>query len=209
MMLDILRKKYAENEPMYLADVISTLKVSPTYARKLMTNWVKKGKIRRFARGIYYFPKKSKLFGEAPFNSQRVIVDKLLGNDEAPLGYYSGLSLANKAGITTQVPAKQVIVSNAKGSVRRREVSIGKRKILVSRPRIPVTRDNIRALSLLDLIDSAAKYSELSEEETGKMIREYAARAKVSRKQVRESVDAYPPQVSRDLIKMEIYDVLA
>ena len=209
MKIDVLKQRYCDNEPIYLEDAIDALHVSSTYGRALMTKWVKEGKLRRFARGIYYFPKMSKLFGEAAFESQKVIEDKYLGNQDAPLGYYADFTLANIAGLTSQVPAKTIIVTNVEQGERRREITIGKRKIIVSRPKKPITKDNVNALSLLDLISVANKYSELSPQETIAMVKRYALKAKVSWQQIRDNIDAYPTKVSQELIKMELYNVLA
>ena len=209
MLINELRKQYDLNAPIYLQDVAVKLDITPAYARRLMSTWEKKGKIRKFDRGIYYFPKKSEIFGETPFNSQQVLEDKYLGKKEAPFGYYADYTLANMAGITTQVPAKVMIVSNAASGDRRREVSVGKRRVIVRRPKKPVTKDNVAALSLLDLISVANKYSELNQTETISMIKKYAKQAKVTKKQIRENIRFYPAKVSQDLIEMEVYDVLA
>lgn len=208
MMLNALRQKYEDNEPIYLEDVLSSLGVSSSYGRTLVSKWVKEGRLRRFDRGIYYFPKKSKIFGEAAFESQRVIEDKYLGSKDAPFGYYADFTLANIAGLTTQIPAKTTIITNAEKSDRRREITLGSRKIIVSRPKKNITKENVSALSLLDLISTANKYSELSPGETVKMIQRYAVNAKISWKQIRDNIDAYPTRVSRELIRMELYNVL-
>ena len=62
---------------------------------------------------------------------------------------------------------------------------------------------------LLDLISVASKYSELSRKETIAVVKRFAASAKVTWKQIKDNIDAYPTRVSQELIKMEIYDVLA
>lgn len=208
MLIDILRTKYEDNEPIYLEDAIDVMNVTSTYGRSLMSRWVKEGVLRRFDRGVYYFPKKSSLFGEAPFDSQRVVIDKFIGKKEAPIGYYADFSLANMAGITTQVPKKTIIVTNAESGERRREVTIGKQKILVSRPKKTITKENVAALSLLDLISVANKYSELSKDETIEKVQRFAVRAKVTWQQIKENIDAYPTKVSQELIRMELYNVL-
>ena len=208
-MLDELRKRHVPNTPIYLKNVTEELGTTPTYTRKLMAKWEKEGKIRRFIPGIYYFPKSSKIFGETPFDPQLILEDKYLGTKEAPLGYYADYTLANLAGITTQVPAKLMIVSNAASSLRRREISIGKRKIIIKAPKRPITKNNVTALSLLDLISVAYKYSELAEAQTIDMIKRYATKINVTKKQIRENIRLYPAEVSQELLEMGIYDVLA
>ena len=208
MLIDILRDNYEDNVPIYLEDAVELLNVTATYGRSLMSRWVKKGLLKRFDRGVYYFPQKSKIFGLAPFNSRRVLVDKYLGTEESPFGYYADFTLANMAGITTQVPAKTMIVTNAESGERRREVTIGSQTVVVSHPKKTITKDNVAALSLLDLVSVAWKYSELSREETIEKIQQYAVKAKVTWQQIKDNIDAYPSRVSQELIKMEMYNVL-
>ena len=209
MLLAELRKKYADNEPIYLEDAMKVLGVTSSYCRILMSTWVKNNQLKRFERGVYYFPKASKLFGEAAFDTQKVIEDKYLGTKEEPLGYYADFTLANMVGITTQVPAKTIIVTNNESGERRREVKIGNQKLLISRPKKLINKDNVMALMLLDLVSVANKYSELSRKETIEIVKRFAANAKVTWRQIKDNIDAYPTRVSQELIKMEIYDVLA
>ena len=166
MLLAELREKYEDNEPIYLEDAMKVLGVTSSYCRILMSKWVQTNQLKRFARGVYYFPKASKLFGEAAFDTQKVIEDKYLGTKEEPLGYYADFTLANMVGITTQVPAKTIIVTNKESGERRREVKIGNQKLLISRPKKLINKDNVMALMLLDLVSVANKYSELSRKET-------------------------------------------
>nr|MCR4945299.1 hypothetical protein [Clostridium sp.] len=89
------------------------------------------------------------------------------------------------------------------------EVKIGNQKLLISRPKKLINKDNIMALMLLDLVSVANKYSELSRKETIEIVKRFAANAKVTWRQIKDNIDAYPTRVSQELIKMEIYDVLA
>ena len=82
-------------------------------------------------------------------------------------------------------------------------------KLLISRPKKPINKDNVMALMLQDLVSVANKYSELSRKETIEIVKRFAANAKVTWRQIKDNIDAYPTRVSQELIKMEIYDVLA
>jgi len=208
MWLKLLQEKCGRNKPIYVKDMVEKLGVSPTYARTLLSKWEKEKKIRRYSRGIYYFPEKSKLFGESPFDSQQMVLDKYLGNEMSPIGYYTDFTLANMVGITTQVPAKTMIATNTEKAGRRREIKIGNNKIIISSPRKKVTKENVNILSLLDLISIANKYSELDTDETIKAVQKYAVSIKASWKQISSNIDAYPDKVSKELIRMRIYDVL-
>lgn len=204
----MLRQKYECNTPIYINDIEKTLEISTSYVKKLLAKWTKAGDLRRFDKGIYYFPKKSLLFGESPFDADKVVIDKYLGAKDAPQGYYSGLALANMARITTQMPAVKTIVTNAEKSVGR-NITLGKVKLRIAKPKQVITKDNVAALSLLDLISVAKQYSEFPAEETGKKIQLYAQKTVVSRSAVLNCLPAYPAKISQELLLMGVYDVLA
>ena len=207
-MVDMIKETFGLNKPIYIKDIELTLGVSNIYAKKLLKKWVDTREIRRFSQGIYYFPEKSTLFGEKPFDVDEVIKDRYLGRKNNPQGYYSGLTLANIAKITTQVPAIRSIVTNMeKGNGR--NIILGKIKVRVSKPKQNINKENVAALSLLDLVSTAKKYSEFSRDKTMSMIQAYARKMQISKQSVRNSLEAYPAKTSQELIMMGVYDVLA
>jgi hypothetical protein len=71
----------------------------------------KKGTIRRLARGIYDFPKRHPQLGDL-FPSAEIIAQALAGRDRArlqPAGAYA----ANILGLTEQVPAKAIFLTDS------------------------------------------------------------------------------------------------
>ncbi|MBQ7479394.1 MAG: hypothetical protein IJT01_10975 [Selenomonadaceae bacterium] len=207
-MLALIKSIYGLNKPIYIKNIESSLGISNIYAKKLLKKWINDGEIKRFDNGIYYFPEKSELFGEKSFNIDEVLRDRYLGKKSNPQGYYSGLTLANTARITTQVPVVKFIVTNMeKGNGR--NVKIGKITVRLSKPRKNINRNNIAALSLLDLISTAERYSEFSREETILKIQEFAKKMEITKCSVRDSIESYPAKTSQELIMMGVYDVLA
>ena len=207
-MLTLVKNTYGFNKPIYIKDIESLLGISNIYTKVLLKKWVTNNEIKRFDTGIYYFPEKSTLFGNKPFNIDEVLIDKYLGKKNNPQGYYSGLTLANIAKITTQVPVVKSIVTNMeKGNGR--NVKIGKIQIRISKPRQNINKSNIAALSLLDLINTAEQYSEFSKEETIFKIQEFAQKMQITKRSVRDVIESYPAKTSQKLIMMGVYDVLA
>ena len=207
-MLALAKSTCGLNKPIYIKNIESLLGISNIYAKTLLKKWMDDGEIKRFDKGIYYFPEKSTLFGEKPFNIDEVLQDRYLGPKNAPQGYYSGLTLANMAKITTQVPAVKYIVTNMeKGNGR--DVKIGKITIRISKPRQKINESNIAALSLLDLVSTAKQYSEFSIEETISKLQAFAKKMEITKHSVRNIIESYPAKTSQELIMMGVYDVLA
>ena len=87
----------------------------------------KSGTIRRLARGLYDYPKKHPDFGDLPPNYER-IAQALAGRDNLKI-QPSGAYAANLLGLTEQVPAKIVFLTNGPNC----KVQIDKRKIVLKR----------------------------------------------------------------------------
>lgn len=87
----------------------------------------KSGTIRRLSRGLYDYPKKHSTLGDLPPNYER-IAQALAGRDSLKI-QPSGAYAANLLGLTEQVPAKIVFLTDGFN----RKVQINKRKIVLKR----------------------------------------------------------------------------
>lgn len=108
--------------PNHFLDLGSRMAVS-----KALERLVKSGTVRRLARGLYDYPKKHPDFGDLPPNYERV-AQALAGRDNLKI-QPSGAYAANLLGLTEQVPAKIVFLTDGAN----RKVQIGKRKIVLKR----------------------------------------------------------------------------
>ena len=85
------------------------------------------GAIRRLARGLYDYPKKHPRLGDLPPNYER-IAQALAGRDSLKI-QPSGAYVANLLGLTEQVPAKIVFLTDGPN----RTVQINKQQIVLKR----------------------------------------------------------------------------
>lgn len=100
----------------------------------ILSRLVAKQKIRRLSCGLYDYPRKHPLFGILSPDPDQ-IARALAGSDRV---LPSGAVAANMLGLSTQVPARPVYVTNA--TVRAR--SIGGRTIQLKRAHVPLL-DNV------------------------------------------------------------------
>ncbi len=99
----------------------------------------------RYRKGIYYRAVKTP-FGFSKIDYNKLINDLYLCDIDQVYGYISGPTLANKIGLTTQMPKEEYIVTN-----NNRVVSdIDNIKLI--KPPVIVTRDNYKILQVLDLL---------------------------------------------------------
>ena len=158
MLYGYLMEKYGENTPVFVSELDikglneSTLRVQI----KKMTD---AGMLKRLDTGIYFIPKKTIFKSGSTISAMQVIEKKYLKNKDKMCGYLSGYMLVNMVGLTTQVPVVYEVVSN-NATTDYRKIMINKTKVIVRRPKVPVTNENVRILQFFDLIKDIDVYSE-------------------------------------------------
>jgi len=150
---DILRGRFGEDEPFFLFEIAAEFPNTPRISLfNKINSALSEGSIDRFGRGVYYIPRNS-ILGKVPLLPFKVIKKKYLSSQDEVFGYVSGLNLVNEAGVSPQVPATlEITTNNASKRIRQIEPFGGWRKITLRTPRTKVTKENVDALRLLDLI---------------------------------------------------------
>lgn len=100
---------------------------SRTAIAKALERLADAGVIRRLSRGLYEYPKQHPEFGDLPVNYEQV-AQALAGRDNLKI-QPSGAYAANLLGLSDQVPAKVVFLTD--GS--HRKIQIGNRSIVLKR----------------------------------------------------------------------------
>ncbi|MEA4847361.1 MAG: DUF6088 family protein [Clostridiaceae bacterium] len=106
---------------------------------------VDKGVIERFQKGVYYRVKQT-AFGQVRPSEDILEAQLLTRRGDEIIGYETGLSLMNKIGLTTLVPKKREIATNAYRK------NISDRYTIVRKPVTTVNAGNFCYLQLLDVI---------------------------------------------------------
>ncbi len=104
-----------------------------------------KGRIERFQKGVYYRTKQT-VFGKARPSAETLEAQLLIRRGDDIIGYETGVSLMNQMGLTTLVPRKREIATNAYRKI------INDKYIIVRKPVITVNAGNFRYLQFLDVI---------------------------------------------------------
>ena len=114
----------------------------PKTVAKALERLEDSGKIRRLARGLYDYPEKHPALGYLPPNYER-IAQALAGRDSLKI-QPSGAYAANLLGLTEQVPARIVFLTDGAN----RTVQINKRQIVLKRttPKNMITAKRVSGL---------------------------------------------------------------
>lgn len=206
-MFEMLVQQYGFNEPIFLDDLKGKT-LSDNALRQTMKRLVDDGKLVRFDSGIYYIPKPIGLLKQSYIDLNKIIVSKYIVRRHTIFGYYSGFTFANQIGITSQVPAQKEIVTNAEAT-NGRTVNIGASSVRLRKPKVEITAENVIALQLLDLINDAQRYSEISDTEMVERIQFYVKEKNITREMIAQLVPFYPDKVSKKLIESRLIYVFA
>ena len=77
--------------------------------QRLVTN----GSLSRVDRGLYFRPRKSALTGKATNPDQKAVIDAVARRDQTRV-VVDGLTAANDLGLTTAVPARVIVLTDAR-----------------------------------------------------------------------------------------------
>ena len=207
MVFDYLVSNYEKGEPIFLTDIVieGMTEENIRYHLKRLTD---DGTICRFESGVYYIPK-TNIFGEpSTLSAETVALHKYVYRKGKRVGFYSGYTLANRLGLSTQVPFKEEITSNyAPAQVR--EISIKNRKYVIRRPVIEVTEENAYVLQLLDCLKDIDKSAEEDMKVCGKILTDYATEHKITKAMVDRFLEYYPLKIYKAIYETGVKYVSA
>ena len=118
-------------------------------------------------------------------------------------GYVSGLMFFNQMGLTTQVPMMYEVVSN-KATNDYRETSLAKSRVIVRKPKVPVTEKNYKALQFLDMLKDVDVYSELTGKPLQDRLYRYMDDANLSISEMEPYFAYYPDKLYKNLVETRV-----
>lgn len=159
----------------------------------------------RYEQGVYYIPKMSRLKGTVSLAPDIVARYKYISRMGRIMGYYAGHTLANKMGISAQVPVKEEIISNNMAAIVR-EVSVGSRVYVVRKAPVEVNESNHIVLQLLELLKNIDEYSD-NEQDARQQVIDYIRRFQITRDAVDLYINYFPLKVYKSVYEMRLENV--
>lgn len=195
MLYDYIITNYEKDEPIFLAELPGKSKDSIRQEMKKLTD---EGKIERLYNGVYYLSYRTILGTKGKVSVDKFIQKKFLEANGETSGYITGIQLANMYGFTTQNPSCYEVCSN-EASTKQRKLDIDGRQIIVYKPVVDVSEENKGALQFLDLMSTIDKYSEISDDELARRLREFIAMVGVDFELVKKYISLFPDRVYRNI----------
>ena len=190
---EYLLKNYKLNEPIFLAD-LQIEGMSRANLRQQIKKLTDAGKVKRFDNGVYFLPQ---------LPPEKVLECKYLRDKDKRCGYVSGLMFFNQMGLTTQVPMLYEVVSN-KATNEYRETSLAKSRVIVRKPKVPVTESNYKVLQFLDLLKDVDVYSEITGKPLQERLYQYMSDAGLSLSEMEPYFSYYPDKLYKNLVETRV-----
>lgn len=207
MLYEYLKVNYEVGEPIFSGD-ISIPGLSEENLRYHLKRLTDDGILCRFEAGIYYFPKTDILGKQMALTADTVAFHKYVRRKGRRVGYYSGYTLANRMGLSTQVPLTEEITSNfAPAQVR--ELTIKNRKYILRRPVVEVTDENVAVLQFLDCLKDLEKCAEEEPEVCGRILTHYAREHALTKPAVDRFLASYPLKIFKAIYETRVEYVSA
>lgn len=207
MLYEYLKENYEPGEPIFSGD-IELPGLSEENLRYHLKKLTDDGIISRFEAGVYYFPKMDILGERMNLSAETVAIHKYIQRRGKRVGYYSGYTLANRMGLSTQVPFTIEITSNyAPAQVR--ELTIKNRKYIIRRPVAEVTEENVAVLQFLDCLKDIEKCAEEEMDVCGKILSKYAKQNNITKQKIDEFIEEYPVKIYKAIYETGVEYVSA
>lgn len=207
MLYDFLKQNYKEAEPIFFGDIHFD-HLSKPVLNQMFRQLCDEGKLVKYETGIYFIPKRSRLSGNIGPGADIVARYKYIERGGQISGYYSGNTLANKMGISAQVPRRVEITSN-RAAARIREIELGSRKFIIRHPVVPINNDNAAVLQMLDLMKSLDTYIDSSYQDAAIMFQAYIIKHRIKKTDVDNYIRAFPLSVFKYYYELGLEHVLA
>lgn len=191
MIYEYIINNFKKGEPIFLNEIPGS---SKEVIRQEMKRLTDEGKLERSYNGVYYIPYTTILGTKGKISIDNFIEKKYLKTG----GFFTGVSLVNKYGFTSQNPSVYEICTNA-ATTKQRKIEIDGNNLIVYKPLTVITKENIRELEFLDLMTVIDKYSELSGEEYKNKLREYVNNVDINFNIVKKYISLFPAVVYKNI----------
>lgn len=206
MLYNYIKVHYQQAEPIFFSDLLHE-GMTDTVLKQQLSELCEKGLLQEYDDEVYFIPKKTTLNSIIGPNADMVARYRFISKGDNVDGFYAGNTFANQLGITTQVPQVVEIVSNNVSTDG--EVLIGNRRFDVRKSVVPITRENVYVLQMLELLKNLDSYSDCPYEEVQEKFVEYISIHGITKSDVDLFITQYPLSTFERFCKLEVDKILA
>ena len=205
-LVNCLKTQYGENTPIFFEDIAN---VCSGYTRgrvyQLIDAAMNSGLLAKAEYDCYYVPTTTP-FGKSLLNPRKIIEKKYISNNGKVYGFYTGISLLNSFGITTQMPNVIEVFTNNEATKSRR-VTINNQTIIVKRARTTINSANYKEMMLLELFN-LADASSIDVQATQKIV-DYMKKNNISIQGIMKYAKFVPARAIKNFMSSEVQNAFA
>lgn len=205
MLYNYIKYHYKQAEPIFLSDLLS-MNIAELDLEQQLKELCEKGLLQQYDEEVYFIPKKTILSSTIGPNADMVARYRFISKGDNVDGFYAGNTFANQIGISTQVPYVIEIVSN--NVLDDGEVLIGNRRFDVRKPVVPITKENVRVLQMLDILVKLDAYLDYTYEGARERFAKYISVYGITRGDVDLYINKYPESAFEYFTKLELSRIL-
>ena len=202
-MIERLKNKFGVNQPIFTNEI---LEVMNDYSRPRVFQLIKKAEqdesIVKFDKGIYYIPTKTR-YGNSLISVEQVIKKKYISDNDEVFGIYGGLQMQQNFLITLQVPNTIEVVTN-KETMWVRETKLKNRNIILRKSRIPITKENVNAYTILELFSNIDIKKYLDDTSIQREVIDFIKEKEIKLKDLYPLTGAFPSKTTRNIMESGI-----
>lgn len=205
MLYNYIKTHYKQAEPIFLSNLLRT-NVTESDLNQQLKEFFEKGLLQQYDEEVYFIPKKTTLNSIIGPNADMVARYRFISKGDNVDGFYAGNTFANQIGISAQVPQVIEIVSNNVSDDG--EFLIGNRRFDVRKPIVPITKENVYVLQMLELLVKLDAYLDCSYEENREKFAEYISIHGITKSDVELYMKEYPKSTLKYYYELELDKIL-
>ncbi len=205
MLYNYIKEHYKEAEPIFLSDLLRT-NIAESDLNQQLKELCEKGLLQQYDEEVYFIPKKNVLNSTIGPNADMVARYRFISKGDNVDGFYAGNTFANQIGISMQVPYVIEIVSNNVSDDG--EVLIGNRRFDVRKPVVPITKENVRVLQMLELLVNLDAYLDYTYKEAREKFAEYISIYGITKNDVELYINEYPESTLKFFSDLQLDQIL-
>ena len=153
----------------------------------------------KFDKGFYYIPTKTR-YGKSLISVEQVIRKKYISDNGDVFGIYGGLQLQQSFMLIYQVPTAIEVVTNNE-TMWVREMKLKNRSIILRKSRLPITRENADAYTILELFSKMDMRKYFDDTSVQREVVGFIKDRAINAKDVDALAGAFPSKTVRNIME--------
>lgn len=207
-MVERLGNKFGVNQPIFTSEILEEMN---EYSRPRVFQLLKKAeeekKLIKFDKGIYYIPTETR-YGKSIISVEQAVKKKYVSDKDNVFGIYSGLQMQQSFRLTYQVPTAIEVVTNNE-TMWVRQTRIKNRSIILRKSRLPITRENADAYTILELFTNIDMKKYFEDNLVRREVRSFIKDRAIKGNDVFKLVGAFPAKTTRNILESGIINEFA